>query len=183
MSRPIARRTLLAALPALLVACVQTGPTGSMAPGVIGPAAPGSRWKGRIGTVSGTDGLVDNPIWNAEFSEAGFRSDLSEALRRAEILVAGAPYRLNADVQSVTQPQTGSKVQVAMVVHYTIHDETGRGIFDRTVTTSYTSPLGQAIRGVDRLRIASENAAKDNIALLLRSLGATAGESPTGGPF
>ncbi|TDX32532.1 hypothetical protein [Rhodovulum visakhapatnamense] len=184
MPRSMARRSLLVALPLLFLgACVQTGPMGSMAPGVIGPVAPGSAWANAVGTVTGTDGLVANPMWNAEFSGPGFRSDLAQSLSRAGILTAGGTYRLNADVQSVTQPQTGTRVQVAMVVHYTIHDATGLAVFDQTVTTSYTSPLGQAVRGVDRLRIASENAAKDNIALLLRSLGASAEGAPTGGPL
>ncbi|MBL3572517.1 hypothetical protein JMK10_07185 [Rhodovulum sulfidophilum] len=184
MPRFMARRSLLAALPLLFLgACVQTGPMGSMAPGVIGPVAPGSIWAGRIGRVTGSDGMVANPLWTAEFSEPGFRSDLASSLTRAGILTPGGANRLNADVESVTQPQTGTKVQVTMVVHYTIHDATGRTLFDQTVTTSYTSPLGQAVRGIDRLRIASENAARDNIALLLRALGASAEGAPTGGPF
>ncbi|MBL3583857.1 hypothetical protein [Rhodovulum sulfidophilum] len=185
MPRSMARRSLLAALPLLFLGgCVQTGPMGSMAPGVIGPVAPGSIWAGRIGRVTGTDGMVDNPLWTAEFSEPGFRSDLASSLTRAGIMTPGGTNRLNADVESVTQPdETWAKVQVTMVVHYTIHDATGRTVFDQTVTTSYTSPLGQAGRGIDRLRIASENAAKDNIALLLHALGASAESAPTGGPF
>ena len=76
-----------------------------------------------------------------------------------------------AVITSVEQPIFGLDLTVTMTVDYTLLDASdGEKIFHKMLTAGYTATVNQSFYGVERLKIANEGAARENIRSLLDQL-------------
>lgn len=143
-------------------------PTGELA--AFDPASPlrGSIQGGQVQGGEETNPMLASQIANNEFNLA-----LQASLRNAGLLAPqdGGSYRLIANIQNVRQPMVGLDMTVTMTVQYTLVPTAGgAAIFDEVVTVSGTATVGEAFAGVERLRIANERAARENIKEFVRRL-------------
>lgn len=126
----------------------------------------------RVDQVQG--GSETNPLWMSNISDEQFNAGLVESLRGAGLLAespATARYRVVANLQDLRRPMAGFDMTVTLSVRYTVaplSDEPP--IFDEVVTASGVGRMSDALIGVERMRIANEAAARENIAEFLRRL-------------
>lgn len=120
-------------------------------------------------------GSQTNPLWTSEIAGADFQVALRQSLDNAGLLSQAnqAPLSLSANLLRVDQPMFGLDFTVTTVVEYVLVDKaSGAVLLRETLTTPYTAGVGDAFVAVKRLRLANEGAAKENIAALLKRLGA-----------
>lgn len=119
-------------------------------------------------------GSETNPLWMANISNEQFNAGLEQSLRQAGLLAdspANAHFTVSANLQDLQRPMAGFDMTVTMTVRYTVAPVGGgAAIFDQVVTASGTARMGEAFMGVERLRIANEAAARENIAEFMRRL-------------
>ena len=116
-----------------------------------------------IGTVSGGD--ETNPLWKSEVSNANFKTALENSFALATLKAKDKPlYTLNAKLVSLQQPFAGFDMTVTSTVQYALLP-TGKSdpVMNDTVATPYTAKFGDALVGVERLRLANEGAMRENI--------------------
>jgi hypothetical protein len=127
-----------------------------------------------ISVTNVAGGEQTNPMWTSEINAEGFKSALIESLQTARLLATDptqSEYQLIAVIISVEQPLFGFDTTVTMTVDYTILDaSSGDNIFHKMVTADYTATISQAFYGVERLKIANEGAARENIRSFLDQL-------------
>ena len=125
-----------------------------------------------VANVAG--GEQTNPMWTSEINAEGFKSALIESLQTAGLLAADpsqGEYQLIAVITSVEQPIFGLDLTVTTTVDYTLLDASdGEKIFHKMLTAGYTATVNQSFYGVERLKIANEGAARENIRSLLDQL-------------
>lgn len=177
MAMRMGRRAACLGLLAGLAGCVQGRGNVGPVPAGIGPVPTGSGLAGAVGSVMVT-GRAGVPTWAPEVSDGRFRAALENALRQAGILVPGGTGTLEAEVLEFAElPGDPGTTRVVMGAAYRIRDAAGRAVADRRVRSGYTATLAEAMQGVERLRLAREGAIRQNIAALLRDLGAATGEA------
>jgi hypothetical protein len=75
-----------------------------------------------------------------------------------------ARYRLTSFIGKVDQPMFGLSFTVKMEVSYALKDtRSGSTVWTKDINSEYTATPGQAFTGVERLRLANEGAARENI--------------------
>lgn len=124
-----------------------------------------------IGSVSG--GKETSPLWKSEVSTADFQSALEGSLRSQGILSKEekGKYILEANLLGMSQPSFGFDFEVTMHANYSLLDAaTGEPILQETVTSAYTATVDDALLGVERLKLANEGAARNNIKNFLEIL-------------
>lgn len=135
-------------------------------------------------TVARVDGGEDtNPLWTSEISSEAFEKALIKSLENAGILSElkdGAPYKLRATLLEVDQPIFGLNFTVRTRVRYEVIDtQTNKAIFDQEVPAEHTATFGDSPFAIQRLRLANEGAAKNNIAAFIEKLIAERPKSST----
>ncbi|MGH8453768.1 MAG: hypothetical protein ACRES4_03165 [Nevskiales bacterium] len=125
-----------------------------------------------VETVSGGEGT--NPLWTSEIGNEEFRSALENSLRAARLLatdVSESRYTLKATLVSVQQPMVGFDMTVTTTVLYALSDRSvNAAVFEKSITTPYTATVGDAFLGFERLKLANEGSARNNIAQLIDEL-------------
>lgn len=125
-----------------------------------------------IGQVSG--GKDTNPLWMSNISTADFERALQDSLQSAGLLAPdrqNCRVRLTAQLLSLDQPFVGADMTVTASVLYTLVDCASRKeVWVTTITLPYTAKFGDALLGVERLKLANEGAARVNIAKLVELL-------------
>jgi len=112
-----------------------------------------------------TDGMGKSQISNEEFALA-----LQEAITRSKIFSRiepgpGAQYLLTTQIVTLDQPSVGFSFTVKMEVGWTLtRADTGKIVWRESIRSEFTAGAGDAFAGVTRLRIATEGAARANIA-------------------
>lgn len=107
-------------------------------------------------------------ISNSHFKDALIRSLQSAHLYQA---LPKAQYALTADVMDLDQPYVGLDMTVKFKVHYRLQDVKKHiDIYDQDIMSSYTAKLNDSLSGVERLRIANEGAARENIKKFIQDL-------------
>jgi hypothetical protein len=112
---------------------------------------------------SGTSSTHSSQIANEDFARA-----LSDALEKAgvfsKVSSAAGYYKLSAYIGKVDQPSMGFSMTVTVEVSYTlINTSSGQPVWTKNVTSVHTIAAGESFLGTERLRLATEGAAKDNI--------------------
>ncbi len=125
--------------------------------------------------MQGVQGGEDtNPLLSSNIANDQFQAALEQSMRNAGLLASSdeaARYRLSASMQELNQPMVGLDMSVTITVRYTITPVAGGApIFDAPVRATGVGRLSQAFAGTERLRIANEAAARENIAEFLRQL-------------
>lgn len=126
-----------------------------------------------IGQVGG--GKDTNPLWVSNISTADFEAALRSSLQSAGLLAPDPQkcrVQLTAQLLSLDQPAFGLDMTVTASVLYTLTDcATRKEVWVKTLTLPYTAKFGDAVLGVERLKLANEGAARVNIAKLVELLG------------
>lgn len=157
----------------VLAGCAQPAQKAAMIPGSIAPITGSAKYHASVSEVTGFGGEETNPIWTSEISKEDFQAALETSLRQAGIFSESGRYTLRADILSVEQPLVGIDLKVTMTVRYNLIDSAGRIRFDKTLKSKYTADFSEAFVAIERLQKANEGAARANIQLLLKALGAT----------
>jgi hypothetical protein len=123
-----------------------------------------------VGTVTG--GEDTNPLWTSQVSNANFRTALEDSLALSVLKGdATAPYVLNAKLVSLHQPFAGFDMTVTSTVEYSLVPAGKPApIMSESVVTPYTAKLGDALLGMERLRLANEGAMQENIKEIIARL-------------
>lgn len=121
-----------------------------------------------------TGGKETNPMWMSNVGSAEFEQALEASLRAGGMLApsrAAGKYMLTAHLEKLDQPAFGVNFTVTATVQYTLSERaTGKDVFIRKVTTPYTASFGDAVLGVERLKLANEGAIRANIAKFLEDM-------------
>ncbi|MBL8537932.1 MAG: hypothetical protein JNM59_11065 [Hyphomonadaceae bacterium] len=110
----------------------------------------------------------------SNIDDEAFKAGLEASLRNAGLLAASpdiARYRLSANLQELNRPLAGLDMSVTMSVRYTLTPiDGGAPVFDKVVRATGVGRMSDAFVGTERLRIANEAAARENITEFLRQL-------------
>lgn len=107
----------------------------------------------------------------ATISNEDFKQALESSLVQSGMFKSAGSggYQVEAFITSIEQPAFGVSMRVSMEVSYALK-RGGSTILRKSIKSTYTAPFGEAIVGAVRLRKATEGAARENIALLIKSL-------------
>ena len=115
-------------------------------------------------------GSETSPYWKSQISDEEFSLALIEAMKNSRIFSevikgAGADYNLYVTIFSMEQPSFGTSFTVKMEVGWTIKRKDGNvTVWKESIKSEHTSTVSDAFAAVTRLRLATEGAARNNIA-------------------
>ena len=126
----------------------------------------------KVGNVQG--GSDTNPLWESNVSNDDFRSALQTSLHGVGYLSddpAKANLEVTASLIDLQRPIAGIDMTVTSKVRYTVAPNGGGApVFDQTIAASGTGKFGDALLGVERLRLANEASIQANITAFLQQL-------------
>jgi hypothetical protein len=120
--------------------------------------------------VAATGGRETQVLGKSQISDAEFAKALTEAITESRTFSRvvqdnGADYLLTVSIISIEQPSFGLSFQVKMEAGWTLKRvETDTVVWQESIVSDYTATPGDAFAAVKRLRLATEGAAKNNIA-------------------
>jgi hypothetical protein len=120
--------------------------------------------------VAATGGRETQALGKSQISDAEFAKALTEAITESRTFSRvmqdnGADYLLTVSIISIEQPSFGFSFQVKMEAGWTLKQmETDKVVWQESIVSEYTATPGDAFAAVKRLRLATEGAAKNNIA-------------------
>lgn len=129
--------------------------------------------KEEITVVEAAGGHKTNPLWTSQISSEDFKKALEDSLASVQLLNPqnNGKYRLSLELQKLKQPIVGFNMTVTAVVNYKLADaETGKVVLEETIETPFTATVSDAFMGVERLKLANEGAARENIKELIAKL-------------
>ena len=158
---------------ALLSACASPAEFQNMVvtEGIDSAETQNSAFKDSIVVKSVDGGEETNPLWTSEISSQAFEKALIASLENALLLAKldeNAPYRLRVTLLNVDQPLFGLNLTVKTRVRYElIEKDSGKTIFDEEIPATHTATFGDSPFAIQRLRLANEGSAKNNIAAFI----------------
>ena len=82
-------------------------------------------------------------------------------------------YKLSVYMVSMSKPMFGLSFTIDMEMAWSlVNTRTGEAVMKESVKSTYTATVGQALVAVERVRLAVEGAAKENIRLGLEKIAA-----------
>lgn len=120
-------------------------------------------------SVNVEGGVEEDSPWisNQEIQKAVEESILQSKVFSTIVQGEKADYRLDiflGDARLPLPPHAGLSLTTQMDIIWNLSEvDSGKTIWQEIVTTSYTATMGDSIFVVSRMRMASENAAKENI--------------------
>lgn len=120
-----------------------------------------------------TGGHETNPLWTSQISNENFKQALVKSLQQAHLYNNSSEprYILKANLMMLEQPVFGFDMTASCQVHYTLKDVAKDEIvYKDDILASYTATMKDAFLGPERLRKATEGAAKANIQKLIEKL-------------
>jgi hypothetical protein len=121
-----------------------------------------------VGEVSGGYASINtSQISNDDFKKALENSLLIAGLKTQP---ANANYRLNAKMIKLKQPLIGIDATVSYTVNYILISKHNNIIYNKNISSSYTAKFSEALMAAERLRLANEGAARENIKKLIDDL-------------
>ena len=120
--------------------------------------------------VAATGGRETQALGKSQISDADFAKALAEAITESRTFSkvvhdSGADYLLTVSIISIEQPSFGLSFQVKMEAGWTLKRvETDKVVWQESIVSEHTATPGDAFAAVKRLRLATEGAAKNNIA-------------------
>jgi len=140
----------------------------------VAPASVPEALRQNVAVKDVTGGQETNPLWTSQVSSSEFERALEASLRAATLLQPnrqGGRYMLSAQLDKLDQPFIGISMTVtATVLYMLVERSTLKTVWEKTITTPYTASFGDAIIGVERLKLANEGAVRTNIAALIAEL-------------
>ncbi|MCL4456713.1 MAG: hypothetical protein M1147_05660 [Nitrospirae bacterium] len=112
-----------------------------------------------------TTWMSSSKISNEAFTEALVGAITKSGVFSSVIQGKDADYLLTVALFNLEQPVFGLSYTVKMVSDWTLQRADNKAVvWQESIKSEYTATLGDAIVGVTRLRLATEGAARDNIA-------------------
>lgn len=130
-----------------------------------------------VAVVTG-GGSETNPAWKSQVSDDALKLALVDAIKQTKTfssVVEGksGDYVLNVTIFNVTQPSFGFSFTVSMEMGWTLtRADTGAVVWQESIKSQHTTTTSEAFAGVTRLKMATEGAVRDNVALGLQKLSA-----------
>jgi hypothetical protein len=124
--------------------------------------------------VSGGAVTADGPGISNAALEAALNQAISESRLFSQVVKGnGGDYLLTANVFALHQPMFGMAMTVSMEVGWTLKRmATDKVVWQEGIRSEHTSTPGEAFAGVTRVRLATEGAAKNNIAAAMARIAA-----------
>ena len=128
-------------------------------------------------SVAVSGGKETSKMGASQISDEAFAQALRDSIAKSglfgKVSSDGARYRLTGFIGKVDQPMFGFSLTVKMEVTYTLKDtQSGNTVWTKDVNSEYTAKAGEAFAAVERLRLANEGAARENIRLALTDMAA-----------
>jgi hypothetical protein len=160
--RPVMAGLLVFA--ALIGGCASGSKPDAMVAQVVAPV---HRIDGDV-SIAVSGGKETSKMGASQISNDAFAQALRESIEKAglfsSVAADGARYRLTGFIGKVDQPMFGFSFTVKMEVSYALKDtKSGSTVWTKDINSEYTATPGQAFAGVERLRLANEGAARENI--------------------
>ncbi len=118
-----------------------------------------------VQTVSG--GKSPNPLWHSQVGNQEFKIALEQSLKKASVLASDlnqSRYVLDVELISLDQPRFSLDRKVTVTVDYTLKEKTtGNSVFHQKLSTEFIATFSDSALPSERLRLASEGAARVNI--------------------
>ena len=119
-------------------------------------------------SVAVSGGQETSKMGASQISDEAFATALRGSIEDAglfrKVSAEGARYRLTGFIGKVDQPIMGFSMTVKMEVSYTLKDvQSGTAVWTKNIQSEYTAKASAAFAGVERLRLANEGAARENI--------------------
>lgn len=161
---------IIAAIP-FLNGCATPAASGAMtvSPGVAEPV--NAVLKGNMGIASVIGGKDTNPLWMSKVDNVQFKKALQDSLAKSGYLApsgAQARYQVSAEMFDLDQPLLGFTMEVVSKVTYKVSGEGRERSYPIQAVGSAT--VSDAFLGVERLRMANERSAFENIRAFLKAL-------------
>ena len=120
-----------------------------------------------------TGGSETNPMWKSNVGSSEFAQALEASLREVGLFAPkqSGRYVMAVHLENVDTPIFGLDMTVTATVNYVISErDTGKNIFTKSISVPYTATMGDALLGVERLKLANEGAIRANISELINEL-------------
>jgi hypothetical protein len=128
-------------------------------------------------SIAVSGGKETSKMGASQISNDAFAQALRESIEKAGLFSGvttdASRYRLTGFIGKVDQPMFGLSFTVKMEVSYALKDtKSGSTVWTKDINSEYTATAGQAFAGVERLRLANEGAARENIRQALTDMAA-----------
>lgn len=118
-----------------------------------------------------TDKMGASQISDQDFAEALRQSITTTKLFSKVVEGQDSDYLLSVFVANLEQPMMGFSMTVKMEAAWSLTEvKSGKVIWKDTINSTYTASASAAFAGVERLRIATEGAARENIKMGIEEL-------------
>jgi hypothetical protein len=167
--RPVFAGLLVAAT--LIGGCASGSKPDAM---VVQIVAPVHKNEGDV-SIAVSGGKETSKMGASQISNDAFAQALRESIEKAglfgNVATSDARYRLTSFIGKVDQPMLGFSLTVKMEVSYALKDtKSGSTVWAKDVNSEYTATTSQAFAAVERLRLANEGAARENIRQALTAM-------------
>ena len=108
-------------------------------------------------------------MWKSQVSDSVFSQALVESITKSQVFTRviegkGGDYLLTVSLVSMEQPSFGASFTVKMEAGWSLkNNTTGAAVWQESVRSEHTATMGDAFVGTERLRLATEGAARNNI--------------------
>ena len=129
-------------------------------------------------TVTAGGGSDTNALGKSQISDAELRLAVVESIKQTKAfssVIEGAKgdYLLNVSIFSLTQPSFGMSFTVGIEMGWTLTKaDSGAVVWREAIKSEHTATVSDAFAGVESLRLATEGAARNNVALGLAKISA-----------
>ena len=126
--------------------------------------------------VQTNGGSETSALSSSNISDADLKAAIEDAVVQSKLFKsivqgAGGDYELSVRVVSLSKPSFGATFTVEMETAWSLTKAADHSVLMRkSVKSSGTATMGDALAGVTRLRLAVENAAKENISQGLKAV-------------
>jgi hypothetical protein len=117
-----------------------------------------------IGQVTGSKAKRSWQVSNSGYAEALEKALVKSGLFKAVIMDVNTDYRLYVTILSIDQPAMGLDFNIYMKTKWELIDTKKKvSVWSDTFETTYKAKVSQALIAGERVRIASEGSARENI--------------------
>jgi hypothetical protein len=150
----------------LLTGCGSAQPDAMMPAGVTASHRSGKPIRAQV-----VGGAQKTPMGGPGITNEEFKLAIESSLVKSGLFQSAGPggYQLEAFIADIDQPVMGFSMRVNMDVSYTLR-RGGSTVWRKSIRSTYVAPVSEAFAGALRLRKATEGAARENIAALIRAL-------------
>ena len=129
-------------------------------------------------SIATSGGQETSKMSKSQISDGAFAQAITDSVNNSKVFSSviqwkGADYLLTVTIFNMDQPSFGLSFTVKMEAGWTLQRaDTGAVVWQESIKSEHTATTSDAFAGVERLRLANEGAAKENIASGLSKISA-----------